>query len=55
MIDDSKGQSICFVPGKDMYEPQMIRQWQIFFDGLMKADGSPWLTELEIKQYWNLR
>ncbi|MBF0289664.1 MAG: shikimate dehydrogenase [SAR324 cluster bacterium] len=44
---------IPFIPGKEMYIPQLIAQWGLFFDGLIKEDGTPWITESEITDLVN--
>jgi shikimate dehydrogenase len=28
---------LYFIPGKDMYQPQMIKQWTLFLDGVVSA------------------
>ncbi len=43
-----EAKDIQFIPGKEMYIPQLIAQWKLFFDGLIKEDGTPWITEIEI-------
>ncbi len=46
---------IFFIPGKEMYIPQMIKQWGLFFDGLIKSTGEHWAIESEITDIWNLK
>lgn len=43
---DSNG--IYFIPGKDMYVPQMIKQWKLFLDGIDNNGNQFKITEDEI-------
>lgn len=47
---------IYFIPGKDMYVPQMIKQWKLFLDGVLDNDGNPMtVTEDDIIKFWKLK
>lgn len=46
---------LYFMPGKDMYVAQMIKQWILFLDGYTDSDGKQWhISEDDIKNYWGL-
>lgn len=49
-------QSIHFIPGNDMYVPQMIQQWKLFLNGAMDLHGNKLnVTEKDIINHWNLK
>ena len=44
-----------FIPGQDMYIPQMIKQWTLFLNGATNLSGSQLeISEAEIRQHWNV-
>lgn len=46
---------IHFIPGNDMYVPQMIKQWKLFLNGATNTTSNKLVvTEEEIKKYWNI-
>ena len=46
---------IHFIPGKDMYVPQMIKQWKLFLNGATDITSNKLtVTEEDIKKYWNI-
>ena len=49
---DSNG--IYFIPGKDMYVPQMIKQWKLFLDGADCKGCQLKVTEENIAKTWEL-
>ena len=42
-----------FIPGKWMYNAQLVKQYLLFFDGYLKANGLP-VTEQDILDTWKL-
>ena len=47
--------NLYFIPGQDMYIPQMIKQWTLFLNGALKASGSPMdISEEDIRKHWNI-
>lgn len=47
---------IYFIPGKDMYIPQMIKQWTLFLDGIEDDKGNKIkITEEDITKSWGLK
>lgn len=51
--DYCESNRLYFIPGKDMYLTQMIKQWILFLDDYTDFDGSH-LGEEDIKKYWQL-
>lgn len=46
---------IHFIPGKDMYVPQMIKQWKLFLNGTMDNNNKKLnITDNDIIKYWNI-
>ncbi len=45
---------IYFIPGKNMYIHQMIKQFDLYLDGFTKKDGTP-ITERDIIKAWALK
>jgi shikimate dehydrogenase len=45
---------IYFIPGKDMYIPQMIKQWKLFLDGVDNNGNPLTITEDDIAKFWEL-
>lgn len=46
---------IHFIPGKDMYVPQMIKQWKLLLNGAMDKNNKELaVTEKAIISYWNI-
>ena len=45
---------IYFIPGKWMYVKQMVMQFGLYLDGLVKPDGTPWATEADIIEAWGI-
>ncbi|MBK6266069.1 shikimate dehydrogenase [Marivirga sp. S37H4] len=45
---------IRFIPGKWMYAAQLIKQFQLYFEGYQHADGLSPITEKDIAEAWNL-
>ncbi|AZQ62461.1 shikimate dehydrogenase [Flammeovirga pectinis] len=44
-----------FIPGKDMYIPQMIKQWRLFINGALDTSGNKLeVSENDIKKHWNV-
>lgn len=44
-----------FIPGKEMYIPQMIKQWKIFLDGITDKNGRKIIiSEEDIKKHWKI-
>ncbi|MBB6460984.1 shikimate dehydrogenase family protein [Flammeovirga kamogawensis] len=44
-----------FIPGKEMYVPQMIKQWKLFMDGVQDISGNALeISEDDIKRHWNV-
>jgi len=46
--------NVHYIPGKEMYAPQMVKQWLLFFDGLVDEHGKPWLSEDKFAKLWEL-
>lgn len=45
---------IYFVPGKDMYNSQMIKQWELFLDGVNINGSQMKITEDDVVKFWKL-
>lgn len=45
---------VYFIPGKDMYIPQMIKQWKLFLDGVDDNGNLLAITEDDIVKFWEL-
>ncbi|MDD4971737.1 MAG: hypothetical protein PHT07_20105 [Paludibacter sp.] len=45
---------IHFIQGKDMYVPQMIKQWKLFLDGMDYDDTRFSISEAKIAECWEL-
>jgi shikimate dehydrogenase len=46
---------LSFIPGKDMYTPQLATQWKLFLDGVESVEGKTTsITEDDIKKAWKL-
>jgi len=45
---------IHFIPGKDMYVPQMIKQWKLFLDGINYDNNQFSISEAKIAECWEL-
>jgi shikimate dehydrogenase len=53
--DYCKAHDIYFIPGGDMYNAQMIKQWQLFLDVCKTRSGQQLtLTDDDIRQHWPL-
>jgi len=49
-----KVSGIHFIPGKDMYVPQMIKQWKLFLDNIDINGNHLRISEAEIASLWKL-
>ena len=47
-------QNIHFIPGKWMYNAQLIKQYELYFEGYAISDGSTPVTEKDIIDSWEL-
>jgi shikimate dehydrogenase len=46
---------LVFISGREMYNPQMIKQWQMFLNGQTTNDGKVLdLVDEDIKKYWEI-
>ncbi len=51
----SEQHNLDFIPGNDMYIPQMIQQWTLFLNGVESRSGEPLsVGEADIKAAWKL-
>lgn len=46
---------IDFIPGKWMYNSQLTKQYELYFEGYSKPNTKSKITEEEIKAAWNLK
>jgi len=54
LLEHCKVSEIHFIPGKDMYVPQMIKQWKLFLDGTENGGNLFHISETDIAGFWEL-
>lgn len=47
--------NLFYIPGKWMYEAQLVKQYSLFFEGFTKADGITPITEKDIAEIWGIK
>ena len=54
LLEHCKVSEIHFIPGKDMYVPQMIKQWKLFLDGTENDVNRFQISETDVAGFWQL-
>lgn len=54
LLEYCQQQDIPYIPGKWMYQAQLIKQYSLFFEGLTHTDGIHPISEEDIIEAWQL-